>query len=263
MNIVVTLKQVHDSNLPRSALKIGTDGRTLSLPSGAVPILNGYDGNALEEALKLRDARSGKVTAVSVGDDSAKAVLTRAIAMGADQVLHIRGPSGLEDDSHSVATLLAAGIKSLDDVVDLVLSGRQASDTDGGVVPLLLASYLGYPAISPVRAVKCDGDSTLLVERITEGAIQRLRVLGPVVLGVSNEINKPRSPSLRGVMNSKRAVIPTKTSQDLGVSIEPALCLQRLYVRPTPSVATEIISGPSAADAGRALADRLHQEGLI
>jgi electron transfer flavoprotein beta subunit len=262
MHIVVTLKQVHDSNLPRSSLKIGSDGQTLSLPAGSAPILNGYDGNALEEALKLRDALSGKVTAVSVGNDTVKAVLTRAIAMGADQALHVRGPSGLEDSSQIVAAALAAGIKSLGSV-DLVLSGRQASDTDGGVVPLLLAGNLGFAAVSPVRAIKADATGGWLVDRIAEGAIQRLRVRGPVVLGVSNEINKPRSPSLRGVMNSKRAVIPTKTAEELGVKTETFIQLRRLYVRPAPALTTEMITGASPAEVGRRLAERLHQEGLI
>jgi electron transfer flavoprotein beta subunit len=262
MHIVVTLKQVHDSNLPRSSLKIAADGQTLSLPAGSGPILNGYDGNALEEALKLRDALSGKVTAVSVGNDTVKAVLTRAIAMGADQALHIRGPSGLENSSQIVAAALAAGIKSLGSV-DLVLSGRQASDTDGGVVPFLLAGHLGFAAVAPVRAIKADAQAALLVDRIADGRIQRLRIRGPVVLGVSNEINKPRSPSLRGVMNSKRAVIPTKTAEELGVKSEPGIQLRRLYARPAPALSTEMITGSSPAEVGRLLAEKLHQERLI
>jgi electron transfer flavoprotein beta subunit len=262
MNIVVTLKQVHDPNIPRSLLRISADGSRLELPAGTTPILNGYDANAVEESLKLRALHGGTVTAISVGAETSKEVLKRAIGMGVDQALHIQGPAGNDSDSQVVASLLVAAIRALP-AVELVLSGRQASDTDAGLVPFLVAGQLGWPAVSPVRAISRGEDSALIVDRIADGAVQRLRVQQPVVLGLSNEINKPRSPSIKGVMAAKRAVIPTRTPAELGIQPMASRHLQQLSIRVTPPTRPELIRGSSAQDVGHALAERLRQEGLI
>ena len=108
MHIVVPLKQVFDPNTPPVQLRIGADGRSLALPSGASPIMNGYDANALEAAIALKERHGGSVTALSLGDDGCKNVLRRAIAMGADHAVHVAGPSGLAADSMLVAAVLAA-----------------------------------------------------------------------------------------------------------------------------------------------------------
>lgn len=262
MHIVVTLKQVHDPNTPRSALRISADGKTLTSLSSAL-IMNGYDANALEEALRLRDAAGGSISAVSVGPESSKEVLRRAIAMGADRALHVLGGGGLNDDGRAVASLLAAAIRTLDPV-DLVLSGRSASDTDAGIAPLLLAGYLGIPGISPAFAMRRDEGGALIIDRITEAGVQRVQLEGPAVVCVSNEINKPRSPSLKGVVAGKRAVIPTLTQATLGLAVlSPVLRLQRLTVPVVPPMQTELIGRASPAESGAALANRLREEGLI
>ena len=263
MHIVVLLKQVHDPNIPRTSLRVSADQHTLALPPGSNPILNGYDANALEESLKLRDRRGGSVTAVSLGSDSTKDVLRRAIAMGADKALHVAGTGGLEGDSSLTARLLTAAIRSLGPV-ELVLAGRSASDSDAGVVPALVAGQLGYSLVTPVRALGVDEGGALIADRLAEGCVRRLRIAGPAVIGVSNEINKPRSPSLKGVVASKRATIPTLTAADLGVApCEPALRLCRLSIPAPPAVIAELITGTTADELGRRLADRLREEGLI
>ena len=263
MNIVVTLKQVQDPNATRTSLRIGPDAKSIVLAAGGMPILSGYDANALEEALRLRENSGGTVTAISVGQESTKDVLRRAIAMGADQALHVLGPTGIDCDSSTTASLLAAAIRSLP-AIDLVLSGRQASDTDGALTHLLLAAQLGLAAVSPVKAIRTADSAALIVDRITEGGVQRLRVPTPAVIGVSNEINKPRSPSLKGVATAKRASIPTVTPESLGVgAMEPAVRLVRLSFPPAVHSSLELVSASSPEDLGKALADRLHHEGMI
>jgi electron transfer flavoprotein beta subunit len=154
-------------------------------------------------------------------------------------------------------------VRSTGDVT-LILAGRSASDTDAGVVPLLVAAYLGLPAVTPVRSLSFDDGGALLVDRITDAGSRRIRIAGGAVLGISSEINKPRSPQLRGVAAAKRAVIPTVTAQDLHVEPPtPAVRLERLFLPPQPQTVAEMITAPSPADAGRALADRLRKEGLI
>lgn len=263
MHIVVALKQVHDPNTPPVLLRIGEGGRTLELPAGMSPTLNGYDANAVEVALKLKEACGGTVTVFSVGDDSTKNILRRALGMGADRAVHISGPSGLNGDSHSIAMLLGAAVRKLPGA-DLVLCGRQASDSDAGQVLFSLAEQLNLPAVSPVKFIQRVERDFVIVDRMADHGIQRVRVTLPALLGVSSEINKPRTASLKGVMSAKRAEIPTWTQGDLGIEeLVPALILCRLYIEGATDSSAEMVPGISAREIGRALADRLHQEGLI
>lgn len=263
MHIVATLKQVYDPNTPPVLLKIGKDGKTLELPAGMSQIMNGYDANAVEEALKLKEKHGGTVTVLSVGDDSSKSCLRRAIGMGADKAVHISGPTGLTGDSHSIAKLLSAAIRKLPPV-DLILCGRQASDTDSGQVLLFLAEELGFPALSPVRRIHGIDGGLAIVDRIADGGSQRVRVSLPALFGISNEINKPRPASLKGVMLAKKAEIPSWTPAELGMEEpQPAMILRRLYIEPPAETRAELIAADSGRAAGKALADKLHQEGMI
>jgi len=263
MHIVVTLKQVYDPNTPPAHLKIGKDGKTLELPAGMSQIINGYDANAVEEALKLKEKYGSTVTVLSVGDDSTRNCLRRAIGMGADRGVHISGPIGLNGDSHVIAKLLSAAIRKVPPV-DLILCGRQASDTDAGQVPFLLAEELGFPVVSPVKHIHSIDAGSVIVDRITDGGRQRVRASLPALFGISNEINKPRPASLKGVMLAKKAEIPTWGLADLGMDEpQPALILRRLYIEPPSETRAELIAADSARAAGKALADKLHQEGMI
>jgi electron transfer flavoprotein beta subunit len=262
VHIIAPLKQVFDPNTPPVQLRIGAHGRSLELPAGASPIMNGYDANAVEAAIALKERHGGSVTVLSVGDEACKSALRRALGMGADRAIHIMGPNGLAADSAQIATLLAAAIRRLP-AIDLILCGRQASDTDAGQVPLLLAAALDLPAISPVRAISLEG-GVATVDRIGDVTVQRLSLRLPALLAVSNEINKPRSVPLKGVMLAKKAEIPSWSAADLGAGeARPALVLRHLSFAPVPETRAEMISAASGAAAGAALAERLRRESVI
>jgi electron transfer flavoprotein beta subunit len=150
MDIVVTVKQVPDPDIPPTHFKVDESAKKVIPPAGVAPVMNGYDAHALEAALRLKEQLGGKVTVVSLGGDSARDTLKRAIAMGADAAIHINDPVLNEADSTVTARALAAAMGKLEHV-DLVLSGRQASDTDGGQVHLGVARHHGLPAVSPVQ----------------------------------------------------------------------------------------------------------------
>src|SRR5207245_9413860 len=122
-------------------------------PARVSPVTNGYDAHALEAALRLKEQLGGKVTVISLGPDSARDTLKRAIAMGADAAIHVNDPVLNDADSTTTARALASAIKKLGDF-KLVLSGRQASDTDGGQVHLGIADHLGLPAVSPIQKIE-------------------------------------------------------------------------------------------------------------
>jgi electron transfer flavoprotein beta subunit len=262
MDIVVTVKQVPDPDIPPTHFKVDQAANKVIPPAGASPVMNGYDAHALEAALVLRERLGGKVTVVSVGPDTARDTLKRAIAMGADAAVHVNDPALNEADSTTTARALAEAIKKIGSF-DLVLSGRQASDTDGGQVHLGVAQHLGVSAVSPVQKIEeADADS-LTVQRIVEDGYQRLKVKVPVLLGISSEINEPRYPPLKGIMAAGRAQIPVWSAVDLGLDSTPGkVQLRRLYVE-TREARVELIEADSLTEAGTRLADKLREARLV
>ncbi|HEY1294274.1 MAG TPA: electron transfer flavoprotein subunit beta/FixA family protein [Chloroflexota bacterium] len=262
MDIVVTVKQVPDPDIPPTHFKIDEAAKKVIPPAGVAPVMNGYDANALEAALRLKEQLGGKVTVVSLGPDGARDTLKRAIAMGADAAIHVNDPALNEADSTTTALALAAAIKTIEHF-DLVLSGRQASDTDGGQVHLGIAQHLGVPAVSPVQKIEEASDESVVAERIVEDGYQRLKIKLPALLGVSSEMNEPRYPPLKGIMAAGRAQIPVLTAADLGLGeASPKVQLQRLYVE-TREARVELVEADSLEDAGKLLADKLRAARLV
>ncbi|MDQ3809207.1 MAG: electron transfer flavoprotein subunit beta/FixA family protein [Chloroflexota bacterium] len=262
MDIVVTVKQVPDPDIPPSHFKVDPQANKVIPPAGVSPVMNGYDAHALEAALVLREKLGGKVTVVSLGADSTRDTLKRAIAMGANAAVHVNDQALNETDSTSTARALAAAIKKIGSF-DLVLSGRQASDTDGGQVHIGIAHHLGIAAVSPVQKIEEAAADSLTVERIVEDGYQRLTVRTPVLLGISSEINEPRYPPLKGIMAAGRAQIPVWTAADLGLdNLARRVKLRRLYLE-TREAQVEFIEADSPAEAGMKLADKLREARLV
>lgn len=261
MNIVVTVKQVVDPNLPPSYISLDAAGRKIVSPFGVQPVMNGYDANALEAALKLRETHGGRVTAICLGDDGSRGTLKRALAMGADAAVLLNDAAWLDLDSAGVGHVLAAAIRKIG-ALDLVLCGRQASDTDGGQVLYWIAEALGLAAVCPVSKIEAmEGD--LIVHRLMEEGFQRVRVRLPALLGISSELNEPRAPSFKGTMMAGRALVPAWKASDLDLpALQAKVELRSLEIQIRTSSA-KLIEGESAAAKGMALANTLHAEGLI
>ena len=262
MQIVVTVKQVPDPNFPPTHIQLDPSGKRIGAPLGILAVMNGYDANALEEALQLKERHGGRVSALSLGDESCRAVLKRAVGMGADYALLLGDENWLNADSGGIGAVIAAAVRKLG-MPDLVLCGRQASDTDGGQVLFRLAHALGYPVVTPVSKIESVGEGALVVQRLAGDTIQRLRVSLPAVLGISSEINEPRTPTMRGLANATRMRIPRWSATDLEVP-ELAVRVAPREVRVIESSAmAEFAAGETGAQRGIALAERLHEQGLI
>jgi electron transfer flavoprotein beta subunit len=262
MNIVVTVKQVIDSNLPPSYIDIDPAGKRLVSPFGVAPVMNGYDANALEAALKLKERHGGRVTAVCLGDTTSRSTLKRALSMGADAAVLLDDPAWLELDSAGTGEVIAAAIRKVG-ACDLVLCGRQASDTDGGQVLYWIAERLGLAALCPVSKIESFENGAVTVQRLIEDGFQRVRVTLPALLGMSSEFNEPRTPSLKGTMAAGRVMISGWKAADLQVpAIQPKVELRRLELQ-VRTTRAELIGGDDGAACGAALADKLHEAGLI
>src|SRR5262245_36317669 len=125
MNIVVTIKQVPDPNIPPADIQLDVDARRIVSPFGVPPEINGYDAHALEEALRLREKHGGRVTALGLGEDSSRDALKRAIAMGADAAVLLNDAHWSNADSAGIGRALAGAVRKIG-AFDLVLCGRQA-----------------------------------------------------------------------------------------------------------------------------------------
>lgn len=267
MRIVVCVKEVLDPDAVGAyavagGLVIGDDGK--SLTQTTIPrLMNGYDEQAIEAALRIRDAGADcTVDVISVGSDLT-AMLRHAKSLGVDGIAGI-DPAGAELDGYATASLLAAHIKATGGA-DVVLAGRQASDDDQGVVPVLLAELLAAPVVTIARSVELSDGSAVKVVRATPEGDEVVEADCPVVVTVSSELGEPRYPTMPQKMAARKVNPDEVAVADLGVGDETLsgrVGVARQFV-PEIQGHCEFIEGASAAEMADKLIDRLIQENAI
>lgn len=262
LHIVVTAKQVIDPETPLSAFQIDSNRVR---PPQQPPVVNGYDENAVEAALRVKEAvGDARVTVLSMGTEFTLDVVKKPLAMGADALVLLQDPLFANSIDPTLAVrVLTAAITKLGDV-GLVLCGRQASDWDNAQVPLGIAEALGWPVATIAKGVSVEGE-TLRVERVLPEGHEVVEAALPAVVTVSNELGQARYPNMRGIMAARRVQPETWSAADLGLDaaeLAPQLELVTL-VKPDRSVQTEMITGEDEADAGRKLALRLREARLL
>jgi len=259
MRIVVCVKEVLDpaavNNYALSGgLKMSADGRHPDV--AAIPrLINGYDEQALEAGLRLRDAGVDcRIVALTIGSD-ATAMLKQCAALGADEIVAIN-PGATALDTTGVAKVLAAWIRN-NGGADLVLCGRQASDDDQGVVPLALAETLGHAVTTLAKDVSF-ADGLLTVTRATPEGDEVVRGKLPAVVTVSNELGAPRFPTAKAKMAARKMNAEIVPIDSLGIdaaALTPQIELQRQVV-PQVQGNCEFITG-SPAEIAQALMARI------
>ena len=261
---MVLAKQVPDPETSPSQFNVDESTNSVIPPNSVPPVVNGFDLNAVEAALQLRDAGADvEITVLSVGSDFVMDAMKKPLAMGADRLVLV-DDDGLDKlDAAATVKVLAAAIEK-DGPFNLVLGGRQASDWDQAHVTLGLAEVLKLPLVSLVQKLAIDGDS-LALQRVIPDGYQVVSAPIPSVLTITNELGEPRYPNLRGIMGASRKKPEIFSLADLGLSaadLAPKLELKRLYI-PESNKQVELIEGEDEADSGRKLALRLREEKLI
>jgi electron transfer flavoprotein beta subunit len=213
MKIAVCVKQVPEGH---SRIDPGTN----RLDRSGEGALNGFDANAVEEALRLKDATGeGEVVLVSLGPAKAQDALRKALAMGADRSVLVTDEAAAGSDLVATSFALA---KALDrEGADLILFGQQAGDSDGAVLWAAVADRLRLPVVSQAAEVT-HADGKLTVKRQTEFGYDVIEAPLPAVVAVSDAINEPRYPSLKGIMGAKSKPQETVSLSDLGVESDRA-----------------------------------------
>ncbi len=211
MNIIVCIKQVPDTE---ELQKVKVDPQTNTLIREGVPgIINPFDENAVEEALRLRERRGGKVTVLSMGPSHAEESLKKTLAMGADEAVLLSDRLFAGSDTLATSYTLARAIKRMGNF-DLILLGKQAIDGDTAQVGPGLAEWLNLPQITYARKIEVN-ENKIRVERVLEDAFEVVESPLPVVVTVTKDINEPRYPSLRGLLRAKKEKIAIWTAEDL------------------------------------------------
>lgn len=266
LNIIVCIKQVPDWEAPADTFKIDPEKKKIIPPPNIDPRISLFDEHAIEAALQLREQHGGKVTIVSLGPDFAQRAVKQALAMGADDGILVKDPAFEDSDAHATAYILAEAVKKIG-AFDLILCGRQAADWDVGQVGVGLAECLDIPCVSIAQRLDVQ-DGTATVERIVEGGYDVFEVELPALITVSNEINKPRYPTLRGIMAAGKKQIPVWNASALNIDparIGPHASYAksiRLYV-PVHEAHCEFIEGETEEEKGEKLALRLREAKLI
>ncbi len=213
MKIAVCIKQVPEASAPRRL-----DPQTKRLDRSGEGALNPFDVNAVEEALRIKEASGeGEVVLVSLGPVSALEAMRKALAMGADRSLLVSDEAAAGSDLVGTSRALAAALGR--ESADLVLFGQQASDSDGAVLWAAVADQLRLPLISQAAELTV-GDGKIRAKRQTEFGYDVIEASLPAVVAVSDAINVPRYPSLKGIMGAKRKPQETLSLADLGLSAD-------------------------------------------
>lgn len=247
MKLVVCVNHVPDTE---TKVKVGTDGKTIE-KSGVNFIINPYDEFAVEECLRLREKFGGEVVVLSLGGDSHKETLRKALAMGADKAVLLKDDS--VRDSFSVARALADCIKGM--IPDVVFFGKQSIDSDDAAVGGMVAEMLGWPSVSVVVKLEIN-DGLVLAEREIEGGHEKVETKLPVVLAAQKGLNEPRYPSLKGIMAAKSKPIEEQKAGSPGNKTEI------IGMRKPPSKSAGKIVGTDAG-AVPELVRLLHEEAKV
>jgi electron transfer flavoprotein beta subunit len=213
MKILVPIKRVIDH-----AVRVRVEAGAV-VRCGVRMVINPYDANALEAALRLREGgEAAEVVAVSLGPEKAAEQLREALAMGADRAVLLRHDGAA--DAAGVARALAALARR--EGAGLILTGKLDTDEDAGAVGPMLAGLLGWAQGTGASALTL-ADGAARVTREVEGGTVDARLALPAVVTCELNLNTPRRARLPDIIKAKKAPIEALAPADLGVDMARAV----------------------------------------
>ena len=254
MKIIVLMKQVANKD---AVLRISSDEKWINETDVALQT-NESDGYALEEALRLKEAKGeGEVVVCSLGPQSAKTVIKDALARGADRAIHVVADNSSKLSPYQIADAIANAIR--DENADLVLAGLQSDDASYGQTGVILAELLGIPHATIVIEVdRASLNGNVRIKRELEsGWYQWFVYKLPALLTIQSGISQIRYASLKGIMGAKKKEIrdvPISTTE-----FSSAQKVEKLYI-PLKTKQTEMLGNGDAKAGAKELVEKLKNE---
>ncbi|MFY0643238.1 MAG: electron transfer flavoprotein subunit beta/FixA family protein [Bacteroidia bacterium] len=234
------------SVVPDTTTKITfTDNNTSFNTDGVQFIINPYDELALTKALELTEANGGSVTVIHVGLASSEPVIRKALAIGAQEAIRV---DSVAHDGMFVAQEISHIAK--DGEYDLILTGRESIDYNGGQVAAAIAAVLDVPLMNVVSDFSIDG-STVIAKRDIDGGKEELKASLPCVISAQKDLCEARIPNMRGIMQARTKPLNVVSSQ--GASQDTSF---NSYELPEAKSGVQMIDADNAEE----LIDLLHNQ---
>jgi electron transfer flavoprotein beta subunit len=270
MQIVVCIKQIPNPDIAPSVFRIDEATKKVIAPSGMSLVINPFDEQAVEAAIQIREnsanADAVTITILTLSEEVPVKMVKHALALGADEGVMLSGSAFAGSDSYATAKALAAAIRKLGSI-DLVVTGRQAADSDSGVVGLGIAELLDLPAITLAKKIKISGNE-VIVERVVGDGEETVVAPIPAVVTIAHEFGAVRYPSLRETMRAGKKPVRNWDIEMIGMTIDSIgkavsrSVIERLY-RPIRETNCEWLDSDNTIGAAKALTSRLIEQKLI
>ncbi len=236
MKICVCIKQVPAT----TEVKFDPVTNTL-VREGVDSQINPFDLYALEEAVRVKErlkeqGEDSTVTVVCMGPPQAVDALRETITLGGDDAVLLSDRAFRGADTWATSYALALGLAKLSP--DIVFCGMQAIDGDTGQVGPGIAVHMDYAQATYVAKVESIEKKKIIVKRLVENGYEVCSIKLPIVITVVKEINTPRTPSLKGKMNARKALIPTWTAADIEAPED------KLGLQGSPTQVSRVFSPP-------------------
>jgi electron transfer flavoprotein beta subunit len=210
MKILVLVKHVPDATGERGFAADHTVDR-----EATDGLLSELDEYAVEQALRVAEDGDGvEVVVLTVGPDDAADAIKRALQMGASAGIHVLDSAIAGSDALATSEILAAAVRKAER--DLVLCGMASTDGAMGVVPVMVAERLGWPAAT-LGATLEVADGVVTIRRDTDTASLTVEANLPAVVSVTDQSGEARYPSMKGILSAKKKPVETWALSDLGI----------------------------------------------
>ena len=224
MKVLVAVKRVVDFNV---RIRVKSDGSGVDTDN-VVMSMNPFDENALEEALRMKQAGiASEIVAVTIGDEQSQDTLRKALAMGADRAVLVQSEELPEP--LGIAKLLSKVVEQ--EAPQVVILGKQTIDDDSNQTGQMLAAMLNWPQGTFASKAEFNGDQ-LTLTRETDAGLETLNITLPAVITTDLRLNEPRLPKLPDIMKAKRKPIDVIAADSLGVDLVHRLSVLKVSAPP-------------------------------
>lgn len=249
LSIFVCIRRVPDT---ASRIKIAPDGKSID-SSEMEFVINPYEEYALEQAVQLKEKHGGTVTVVTLAPQKATPIILKALALGADNAVHLKAENVPEDPS-AVAQTLALELKQ--HKFDILLFGKKGVDDDNQQVGAMVSELLQIPCITQIVKLEVTGGGKVSAQREVEGGGIAIETSLPAAFTAEKDLTNPRYASLRELVAARKKPILTK-------SVEPqSSSLEIVAVQPPPPRPPGKIIG-KGVEAVPVLVRLLHEEAKV